>query len=313
MKALQILEPEKFKIVEVDDPTCGDDEIIIRLEYAAICNQNDYKIFYGLYGDLIKYPCNPGVYGHEGVGRIIEKGKNVKDLELDDRVVIMLEGGPMLYSELVLRKADTVVQIDKKVAVEEAAVLELFGCANHCCNLLGDINGKSVAVSGTGPAGLALLQLLGLKTPSELVAIDINNERLEVAKALGADRVINISDSSNVASDELESIVDIVVDATGVPEAIQRSFELAASEVMIFGFTNKPFLVDQSKWFAKEMVIRNSKVQDIEDLRQVVSLLEDGKISAKEYVSGVMSFEEYDKAVEKVFKKEAVKILLKWD
>ena len=50
MKALQIVKPREFRIVDLEKPRPRDDEVIVRLEYAAICNQNDYKIFYGLYG-----------------------------------------------------------------------------------------------------------------------------------------------------------------------------------------------------------------------------------------------------------------------
>jgi 2-desacetyl-2-hydroxyethyl bacteriochlorophyllide A dehydrogenase len=311
MRALQILKPREFKIVDIPHPARGDDEIVVKLEFAAVCNQNDYKIFYGLYGDLIKYPCDPGVYGHEGAGVVAEKGKNVKNLEIGDRVVMMLDGGPMLYSEYVLRKADSVALIDKKIPAEQAAALELFGCARHCVKIAGDVKGKVLAVNGLGPAGLAITQLLKLKRPKSIIGVDISAERLKLAGKFGADKLVN---SSNPA--ELENLIkegaDLVVDATGVPKAILNSFEITRKEVVIFGFTNEKFEVDQSKWFHKEMVIKNSKVQTLDDLKDVVKLLEDGKIKLDGFISGVMSFDEYDKAVEKVYKKEAVKLLLKW-
>ena len=143
MQALQITKPYEFKIVDMDRPQPGADEVVVQLEYAAVCNQNDYKIFYGLYGDLITYPCDPGVYGHEGVGVVVEKGTKVGTLDVGDRVVLMLEGGPMLYMEYVLREANSVVRIGKHVPAQEAAVLELFGCAHHCMDVAGDLEGKS--------------------------------------------------------------------------------------------------------------------------------------------------------------------------
>ena len=89
--------------------------------------------------------------------------------------------------------------------------------------------------------------------------------------------------------------------------------EITNKEVIIFGFTNEPFEVDQSKWFYKEMVIKNSKVQSIDDLRAVVRLLEQGKIQTRSFITDVMTFAEYDKAVERVYNKEAIKILLTWE
>ncbi len=311
MKALQIDKPNSFRIVEIDYPRCGDDEIIVKLEFAAICNQNDYKIFYGLYGDLIKYPCDPGVYGHEGVGVIAEKGKNVSGFEAGDRVVMMLEGGPMLYTEYVLREADKVVKVSKDIPAEDVAVLELFGCAHHCCQVAGDISGKTVAVSGMGPAGLAILQLVKLKNPKKLYALDISRKRLEFAESFGVDCAVNVADKTPVQALSKENI-ELVIDATGVPEAILNAFEISSGEVVIFGFTNEKFEVDQSKWFQKELVIKNSKVQTIEDLKAVVGLLEKGEIETKRFVSDIMNFNDYADAVEKVYKKEAIKILLKW-
>lgn len=284
---------------------------MVRLEYAAICNQNDYKILYGLYGDLIKYPMEPGAFGHEGVGIVVEIGKDVKDLKIDDRVIMMTKGGPMLYSEYVLRKANSVVKIKKDISSQEAAILELFGCAHHCICFLDNIDKKEIAIVGLGPAGLAILQILKLKNPKKIIGVEISQKRAESAKKLGVNEIFDPSDSKSL-QELIKTGVDTVIDCTGVPASILNSFEITRKEVMIFGFTNEKFEVDQSKWFHKEMVIRNSKVQTIDDLKAVVSLLENRKISTKEYISGIMKFTEYEKAVEKIYKKEAIKILLEW-
>jgi 2-desacetyl-2-hydroxyethyl bacteriochlorophyllide A dehydrogenase len=311
MKALQIVKPREFRIVDIDKPRPQDDEVIVKLEYAAICNQNDYKILYGLYGDLIKYPCDPGVYGHEGVGIVVEAGARVKKLKEGDRVIMGLEGGPMLYREYVERKAESVVPISKDVPAEEVAPIELFGCAYHCLGIAGDLSDKRVALCGLGPAGLAIFHLMMLNPPKEIVGVEVSDTRAEAARELGLEKIVDPG-----IKEELDELIregaDLVIDATGVPQSILNSFEITRKEVILFGFTNQPFLVDQSRWFQKEMVIKNSKVQTIDDLRAVARLLEEGKIQTKSFISGIMSFEEYDKAVEKVYKKEAIKILLKW-
>ena len=108
----------------------------------------------------------------------------------------------------------------------------------------------------------------------------------------------------------MEVVPDIT---TGGPAAMLNAFEITAHEVVIFGFTNEPFEVDQSKWFQKELVIKNSKVQSIGDLRAVARLLEEGKIRTKDFIDGVMPFEQYAEAVEKIYKQEAIKILMTWD
>lgn len=311
MRALQIVRPHEFRIVDIDPPTPGPDEVVVRLEYAAMCNQNDYKIFYGLYGDLIQYPCEPGVYGHEGVGIVEEVGAAVTTPRIGDRVVMMLEGGPMLYRERVLRKADTVVPVSPEVDPQEAAVLELFGCAHHCLEIAGDLAGKEVALNGLGPAGLAILQLLTLSDAKELIGVDLSADRLDAARELGVERLVDAGDPEQLQG-LVEAGADLVIDATGYPQGILNAFEISRREVVIFGFTNEPFEVDQSKWFVKEMVIKNSKVQTIANLRAVVRMLEEGRIRTRPFITDVMSFDEYAEAVERLYEKRAVKILLEW-
>jgi 2-desacetyl-2-hydroxyethyl bacteriochlorophyllide A dehydrogenase len=311
MKALQIVKPRAFRIIEIAKPEPAPDEVLLRMNYAAMCNQNDYKIFYGLYGDLIKYPCDPGVYGHEGVGTVVDLGAKAKGLKKGDRVVMMGEGGPMLYMEYVTRKADTVARIGRKVRPKEAAVLELFGCAHHCMEIVGVVRGKKVAVSGLGPAGLAIVQMLRLRKPREIVGIEISPARARVAKTLGLARVLSPATSRGMHRLKAEKI-DLIIETSGCPAGMLNAFEITRKEVVIFGFTNEPFEVDQSKWFQKELVIRNSKVQTIDNLRAVCRLLEQGKIRTRNLISAVMPFEQYAEAVEKLYRKKAVKILLTW-
>ena len=312
MKALQIVKPYEWRIVELPEPTAGADEVVVHMEYAALCNQNDTKILYGHYGDLIKYPCDPGVYGHEGVGIVTEVGKDVTDLAEGDRVLVMGEGGPMCYMEYVTRKVDTVAKISRELLAEECSVLELFGCAHHCMDVTGDVSGKKVGVMGLGPAGLALVQMLMLRDPAEVIGMDLDANRRGAAEALGVARTFDPSDAAQFKQ-LVDEKIDVIIDATGVPEAMLNSFEITAHEVVIFGFTNKPFTVDQSKWFQKELVIRNSKVQSIDDLRAVARLLEAGKIRTVDLIDGVMPFEQYGEAVEKIYNAEAIKILMTWD
>jgi 2-desacetyl-2-hydroxyethyl bacteriochlorophyllide A dehydrogenase len=311
MRALQIVKPHKWRIVEIPRPSPGAGEVLICVDYVAMCNQNDYKILYGLYGSLIKYPCDPGVYGHEGVGTVTELGSRVKGLAVGDHVVMMGEGGPMLYMEYVTRKAATVAKVSRKVPLKDAAVLELFGCAHHCMEIVGDVRKKKVGISGLGPAGLAIFQMLKLAKPRAVVGIEPNPLRARTAKKFGLANVL----SPTTAADRKKILaegIDLIIDTAGCPASILAAFEFTRREVVIFGFTNEPFTVDQSKWFQKELVIRNSKVQTIENLRAAVRLLERGKIHTRRLINAVMPYERYAEAVRMLYEHKAVKILLVW-
>lgn len=311
MKALRILAPREFEIGEVERPAPGPGQLLVKLIYAAICNQNDYKFFYGMYPG-VEYPMPWGQFGHEGVGEVVAVGDGVEGYEAGDRVVLTGDGGgPNLYQEYVVRDASWVAKVPKERPMEEAAVLELFGCAYHALERSARLSGQQVAILGMGPAGLCLTQLARLRAPGSLVAVDLDSARLEAALNFGATEVVDASQPG-----QLEALcdrgVDIAIDCTGVPASVKNAMRMSRSEVTIFGFSMEPFEVIQSEWFHKELVIRNTRIMTPPDLRAVVSLWRNGLIDSRPLISGKVSFAQYDRAVESVYKREAVKILLEW-
>jgi threonine dehydrogenase-like Zn-dependent dehydrogenase len=171
MKALRITAPRKLEIGEIDRPAVGPSQVLVRLIYASMCNQNDYKFFYGMYPG-VGYPMPWGEFGHEGVGEVVEVGAGVTSLAPGDRVVLTGDGGGSnLYMEYVVRDAQWVVAIPEDRSAQEAAVLELFGCAYHALQRSAPLSGQEVAILGMGPAGLCLTQLARLRAPRRLVAV----------------------------------------------------------------------------------------------------------------------------------------------
>ncbi|MFB3893421.1 MAG: zinc-binding dehydrogenase [Phycisphaerae bacterium] len=311
MRSFRITKPGKFEIADRPVPKPARGEVLVRMEYASMCNQNDYKFFHGHYTGFA-YPMDWGAFGHEGVGVVARLGAGVRGLKAGDRVVVSGLGGPMIYSELVPRKADCLVRISPRVPARSAAVLELFACAHHALGIAGDVKGKRVAVSGTGPAGLALIQLLRLRRPKEIVAIDIAASRLAAARKAGATRTVNAASAAamkRLAADAPE----VFIDASGYVESMKASLKLARKLVVIFGFSQQPFEVVQSEWFGRELVIKNTAIHTLADLTAVCRLLEAKKINPAPFVSRVMRFEQYKEAVELIGKKKVIKILLVWD
>jgi 2-desacetyl-2-hydroxyethyl bacteriochlorophyllide A dehydrogenase len=311
MKALRIVSPRQFEIGEIDRPVAGPGQVLVRLLYASMCNQNDYKLFYGMYPGF-GYPMPWGEFGHEGVGEVVEVGRDVQGLAPGDRVVLTGDGGgPNLYTEYIVREADWVIAIPRDRSPQQAAVLELFGCAYHGLQRSADLSGREVAVFGLGPAGLCLTQLARLRAPRQLIAVDLDQARCEAGLRAGATETVNAS-----RDDELPRLfergVDVAIDCTGVPASILNAFKVSRGEVTIFGFSMEPFQVVQSEWFHKELVIRNSKIMDHPDLVAVVGLWTQGLIDPGSMISRVMKFEQYAEAVELLYRQQAIKILLEW-
>gem|GEM_PF-707081 len=336
MKALQIVAPGRFRVIEAERPACGDDQVLIRMRYSALCNQSDSKVFRGhpgglgwmlpsllgqpgLGGTVIEhletqrqryFPLDPGLPGHEGSGIVEEVAANVSDLSPGDHVALTGIGGPPLHQQYVTRRpAGTAIRISPAVPLEHAAILELYGCVYHCVSKLDTWEGRTVAVAGVGPAGLCALQLIRRLKPERLLALDLSAPRLELAQEQGATEAVDAGDTLAVAELMREG-VEVVVDCTGSGESLRRSFAMSRDEVLIFGYTDTPFIADESVWFRNELTIRASRILSLDDLRVGVSLVEAGELDPGALITHTLALEQYDEAVRVVERKEAIKVLI---
>lgn len=125
----------------------------------------------------------------------------------------------------------------------------------------------------------------------------------------GRFRVVDAGDLPAVARLMSEG-VEVVVDCTGSGESLRRSFAMSRSEVLVFGYTEVPFLVDESVWFRNELTIRVSRTLGLDDLRAVAALLEAGELAPEGLITHVLPPQRYGQAVGLVERKEAVKVLL---
>ncbi len=156
-----------------------------------------------------------------------------------------------------------------------------------------------------------MIQLLRLRKPKEIVAIDVAVSRLAAARKAGATSTVNAASPAamkRLAADAPE----VFIDASGYVESMKTSLKLARKLVVIFGFSQQPFEVVQSEWFHRELVIKNTAIHTLADLTAVCRLLEARKIDPAPFVSRVMTFEQYKEAVELIGKKKVIKILLEW-
>jgi L-iditol 2-dehydrogenase len=120
-------------------------------------------------------------------------------------------------------------KIDPRVSVREAAYTEPLACAMHAVDR-GEIRpGDTVVVAGAGNIGLCALQAAKRFNPGQLIALDTKDERLELAKRLGADVGINARDTDTVA--EVKALTegygcDVYIEITGSPRGAQQGLEM---------------------------------------------------------------------------------------
>ncbi len=211
--------------------------------------------------------------------------------------------------------------------------MELYGCVHRALSHASRVEGRDCAVVGLGPAGLACVQLLRAEGAATVRAYDPDASRRERALACGTDSAHDVSTvalalgavpklmrkeapspEEAAALEELNRDAPaLVFDCSGSARGVEGSFLLAREEVVIFGFATDPITVHQAVWFRKELVIRNSKILSLDDLRAVAALLDSGAIDPGQLVTHVLPFSDYGRALELVRSKEAVKVALVWE
>lgn len=231
-------------------------DAIIKITKTTICG-TDLHI---LKGDVPT--CKPGtVLGHEGVGIVDEVGSGVVTFKLGDSVLISCitacgrcdycrkgmyshctTGGWILgnsidgtQAEFVrIPYADTSLHLIPKGADEEALVMlsDILPTGLECGVLNGKVQpGSSVAIVGSGPIGLAALLTAQLYSPAEIIMIDLDDNRLAVAKRFGATSTLN-SNKANVVEQVMKLTagrgVDTVIEAVGIPTTFELCQNLVA-------------------------------------------------------------------------------------
>lgn len=257
MKALVYVGPGKKVIDERPKPEItSPTDAIVKVTKTTICG-TDLHI---LKGDVPT--CKPGrILGHEGVGIVDSVGPAVTAFKPGDRVLISCisacgkceycrrrmyshcaTGGWILgnsidgtQAEFVrIPHADTSLYPIPAGADEEALVMlsDILPTGFECGVLNGNVQpGNSVAIVGSGPIGLAALLTAQFYSPSELIMVDIDDNRLEVAKRFGATATVNSSDGNAV--DTIMRLtggrgVDTAIEAVGIPVSFELCEQIVA-------------------------------------------------------------------------------------
>jgi alcohol dehydrogenase len=256
MKALVYKGPGKKALDDHPRPVISaPTDVIVKISKTTICGTDVHIIE----GDVPT--CKPGrILGHEGVGVITEIGAAVTAFKVGDPVLIScitacgkclycrrqmyshcIAGGWVLgnsidgtQAEFVrIPYAETSLYPIPEGSDEEALVMlsDILPTGFECGVLNGKVQpGRTVAIVGSGPIGLAALLTAQFYSPAEIIMIDLDDNRLEVAKRFGATATVNSSDS-NVVEAVMKLTgkrgVDTAIEAVGIP----ATFELCAKLV----------------------------------------------------------------------------------
>jgi alcohol dehydrogenase len=294
MKALVYHGPGKRAWEEKPRPSLQDaSDAIVRITRTTICG-TDLHI---LKGD-VPTVTDGRILGHEGVGVIEEVGPAVSSFKRGDRVLISCitscgrceacrkgmyshcaNGGWVLgntidgtQAEFVrIPFADTSLYHVPKGADEDALVMlsDILPTGLECGVLNGAVKpGDTVAIVGAGPIGLATLMTARLYSPSEIIMIDIDANRLEVAQGLGATRLIDSSDGKavqRVMELTAQKGVDVAIEAVGIPSTFDICQDIvgAGGHIANIGVHGKSVELKLAKLWAHNVTITTRLVDTV--------------------------------------------------
>jgi alcohol dehydrogenase, propanol-preferring len=302
MKAALLHKPgEPLSIEEIPDPVPGPGEILIRVKACGVCH-TDLHLATGEW-PLKKLPL---VLGHEAVGVVESVGDGVTSFKPGDRAGVpwiyrtcgecefcttdrealcpqilvtgfMVDGG---YAELLKAPASHVARVPEGLGFAEAApvycaALTPYRALKRSQARLGD----TVAIWGVGGLGLYAVQI-ARAMGARVVAVDIAQEKLELARRLGADEVVDASNTK--PSDAIRALggAHVVVNLAPNAETIAQSFSALrrGGTLMLAGLPPGNFTLPIRGSVAKGIRVLTSAVGSRQDLREVLALAAAGKI-----------------------------------
>lgn len=253
----------EVRLEEVNIPVITkNDQILIEIKACGICG-TDLKIIEG------GHPANDNtIIGHEFVGVIKERGKDVKDLEIGDNVVIdpnekcgycincrrgfsnlcdymalgttfgIFQNGGFAKYCVIPRSA--VFKLPNNIDMNAAALIEPLSCAVHCHNIANVRESDNVVIIGAGSMGLIIESVIRKHPIKNLICIELDDWRREKAIDLGADFVIN--PRSQDVKNEIMRITeefgaDVIIDAVGISETFEMGLSIWApgARLVCFG------------------------------------------------------------------------------
>ena len=316
MKAVQITNPSEMKVVNIDKPTIEAGKILVRIKYVGFCG-SDLNTFLGK-NPMVKLPIIPG---HE-VGAVIEEigsgvpadfkvGMNVtlnpytscgncascrngrvNACERNETFGVQRNG---VMCEYALVPWEKVIPVHH-LSARDCALIEPMSVGFHAVSRAQVADNETVMVIGCGMIGVGAIVRASLRG-AIVIAVDLDDDKLELAKRCGASFVIN-SKTEDVHQRMLEITenlgADVVIEAVGSPTTYVMAVNEAAftGRVVCIGYA-KSEVAFQTKYFVqKELDIRGSRNALPNDFRAVIHYLEQCNCPLDELISKVVQPED---------------------
>jgi 2-desacetyl-2-hydroxyethyl bacteriochlorophyllide A dehydrogenase len=320
LRAVVIERPGEVALREVDDPTPGPEDVLVRSRAAGVC-RTDLEVLKGeLDRRWIRYPCIPG---HEWSGEVVEVGERAQGVAPGDRVVCegiipcghcrrcragetnLCENYDQLgftrgggYGEFVTCPARLVHRLPEHVSFEAGVLVEPASVVVRALERGRLAAGETVGVIGVGTLGSLAVALARLAAPARIVAYGIRPEELELARRLGADATVDVSNGEPELGE-----LDLVLETAGAVPAVELATRLVreGGRVVLLGIAGEGKTLEAvpaDRVALRDLELIGSVAYTSAVWTRVVSLLAEHRVDLAPIVTHRFPLAEFERAFE---------------
>lgn len=313
-------------IKDIPIPKPGPKEVLIKVKMGAICGSDVHIYNWSEWAQAV-VPSLPHILGHEFAGEIVEVGNEVVHLKPGDHVAgethipcdncyLCLTGqrhicqfmkvygvhSQGIFSEYAVLPEPCAVKIPKEIPIPVATMMEPCGVAVHGLSQ-GVVSGKKLTIFGCGPIGLFAVQAAVAYGASCIYAIDLSENRLQMAKSFGATKVFHAEKDplEKIIFEETKGLgVDMVLEISGQQKAYDQGLRILrkGGTFVIIGVAAKPIQLE----IPTNIMYKEAKLFGITGREmyrtwyQVIDLIQSGKVNLEKVITHRLPPEEFEEA-----------------
>jgi 2-desacetyl-2-hydroxyethyl bacteriochlorophyllide A dehydrogenase len=343
MKALVYHGKEDIRYEEVETPQPKKGEVLIKVKAVSICG-SDLSGFRGI--NPMRVP--PLIMGHEFAGEVAVLGEGVTNAKVGDKVGVitnlfcgvcpackvgltnicdrrLIIGTTMkagsyngAMADYVLAPAAKLFPLSGKYSFSDYSLLEPLSTSLRATKLAGDLNGKTVVVIGCGPIGLLAVMCIKLFGAKTIIAVDVLDKRLEMAKKCGATDILNTKEDLDAFTRKLtnDAGADVVFDCVGSASTVNLGVEIVrlGGKVIWVGLVQPKIEFEYKHAVVKEINFQGTYLY-VTEMEEGLKLLESGKLNLGQIITSEYPMSEGPRIFKDLISENAkdVKVILKND
>lgn len=343
MKALVYYGAGDIRYEEVETPKPKANEVLVKVKAVSICG-SDLAGYRG--GNPMRV--GPLIMGHEFAGEVAKLGEGVENVEIGDKVGVytnlfcgecpackagltnicenrFIIGTTMpagsyngAMAEYVLAPANKLLPLTGKRTFAQYALAEPLSTGLRAIRRAGDVNGKAVAVIGCGPIGLLTIMALKHFGAKTIIASDVLDMRLEMAKECGASHVLNARKDLVAFTNKITdgTGVDILFDAVGIQSTVNQGLDVVrlGGQVIWVGLAQPKIEFEYKHAAVKELTFKGVYLY-ITEMEEGIELIEAGAIPVEKIITAEYHMSEGPRVFEDLVSGNAkdIKVILRND